>query len=468
MRVKLREMKATIEQGKWRAYGVGMDCHSRFIYVCVMIPDYKSRQIASFEDQFPLCCEDILRAKLWVIDCLARYGVVEPEPVYAIESTATYHYPVLLHFGGKPIVLNPHIARASLKKTDRFDARTMAYHCLTGLYEQSHLPQPHEQEYRIQVRTRTRVARYRRRLVSSLVLRFVQYGVTLPRVPYAIDSPQLRPVIEDLARGVLSLEQCDARIQEAFAGTQIPMSLWDLANDYYHLMDAHDRILCSLQHREKELLGENRWAFGDAYDTGLRVHKALMTAPGIGEMTASIALAELGSWKRFRTDDQVAAYAGFDPSRRISAGKVTSTDTRQGNRWLRRCFVQAAQILLNRRSEHFGVWAYRLAKRTKRNVAVVALARRLVRVAWHILRTGQDFCAEGYRSCDGRKSVADVLPLRIARVLEAGGIRWLDELVVKLQEGPLKLPGIGHITEKLIRDTVSGLQGSSAKDGESP
>ena len=53
---------------------------------------------------------------------------------YCIESTSTYHLPVLLAWEGTPSVVNPSIAGATKKKTDKLDARLLAVHDLTGIW----------------------------------------------------------------------------------------------------------------------------------------------------------------------------------------------------------------------------------------------------------------------------------------------------------------------------------------------
>lgn len=54
-----------------------------------------------------------------------------------IESTSTYHFPFLRYFGERmiPIVINPTIAGKDKRKTDKYDARKLAYHCMTGLWK---------------------------------------------------------------------------------------------------------------------------------------------------------------------------------------------------------------------------------------------------------------------------------------------------------------------------------------------
>ena len=54
---------------------------------------------------------------------------------YCIESTGTYHLPVLQAWGGIPCVVNPLLAGPTRRKTDVLDARLLAHHSITGRLE---------------------------------------------------------------------------------------------------------------------------------------------------------------------------------------------------------------------------------------------------------------------------------------------------------------------------------------------
>ena len=62
--------------------------------------------------------------------------------------------------------------------------------------------------------------------------------------------------------------------------------------------------------------------------------RILSTAPQVGELTAIIWLARIITPRRFHNAKALSAYCGFDPSLKISAGKVTSTTMRNGNKAL--------------------------------------------------------------------------------------------------------------------------------------
>jgi transposase len=119
--------------------------------------------------------------------------------------------------------------------------------------------------------------------------------------------------------------------------------------------------------------------------------RLLMTIPGMGPAAAQGLWAALGDWRRFRDGDHAASYLGLVPSTRQSAyvcrhGPITKA----GNPHARWLLTQAAQHLALHPGP-LGVFFRRLARRKNRNVAVVATARKLVGIAWLMLKHGEPY-----------------------------------------------------------------------------
>ena len=83
---------------------------------------------------------------------------------YCIESTSTYHLPVLLAWEGSPSVVNPSIAGATKKKTDKLDARLLAVHDLTGIWRPFYVAPEGVQDLRVLIGQRD----YYSRLASAI------------------------------------------------------------------------------------------------------------------------------------------------------------------------------------------------------------------------------------------------------------------------------------------------------------
>lgn len=136
--------------------------------------------------------------------------------------------------------------------------------------------------------------------------------------------------------------------------------------------------------------------------------KLLMTLPGVDYTVAQTLLAALGDIARFRDGDHAAAYLGLVPSTKQSAQRCYHGPiTKQGNGHARWLMVQAAQHVAKHPGP-LGVFFRRLAKRKSRNVAVVATARKLVVIAWHLLTKN-----EPYRYAQPRNTEAKLQRLRV-------------------------------------------------------
>ena len=111
----------------------------------------------------------------------------------------------------------------------------------------------------------------------------------------------------------------------------------------------------------------------------------LIQLPGIGLVAAMTILAALGDVARFPDARHLVGYAGFgvcvhDSGQTHRVGRITKA----GRRDLRFVLVEAAQVAANTHP-HWQAELARLEPRLGRNKAIVAIARRLLVVIWHVM-----------------------------------------------------------------------------------
>jgi transposase len=117
----------------------------------------------------------------------------------------------------------------------------------------------------------------------------------------------------------------------------------------------------------------------------------LQTVPGIGPYSAMVILAEIGDIERFPNKRALASYAGLTPMVRESAGKRKRGGIgRHGSGTLRWILLQVAQVAA-RYSPAARAWIVKLKQRKPPQVALIALARKLLTAAWALLRHGVCF-----------------------------------------------------------------------------
>lgn len=159
--------------------------------------------------------------------------------------------------------------------------------------------------------------------------------------------------------------------------------------------------------------------------------KLLMTLPGVDAATALAIMAAWGDPARFPDADHAASYLGLVPSTKQSAGHCYHGPiTKRGNSQARWMLIEAAQHL-DKNPGPLGHFFRRLAKKKNRNVAVVAAARKLAMIAWHMLAR-----SEPYRYAIPRTTETKLLRLRV----KATGERRKSG-VAKGTKATAKLPG---------------------------
>jgi transposase len=125
--------------------------------------------------------------------------------------------------------------------------------------------------------------------------------------------------------------------------------------------------------------------------------RRLLTIPGIGPLISTALTAAIGNGSAFHKSRDLAAWLGLVPRQHSTGGRSRLLGiSKRGNPYLRRLFIHGGRAVFARvkRKDHkFGSWLDRLEARSPRNVAVVAMANKLARIAWAVLTTGQVYSA---------------------------------------------------------------------------
>lgn len=122
----------------------------------------------------------------------------------------------------------------------------------------------------------------------------------------------------------------------------------------------------------------------------------LMSVPGIGPMISTAMVAAIGTGEAFERGRDFGAWLGLVPRQYSTGGKpVLGRISKRGSKYLRTLFVQAAHIILMRPHNwekfSFGPWLENASKRMHKNKVAIALANKLARIAWSILRNEKEF-----------------------------------------------------------------------------
>ena len=164
----------------------------------------------------------------------------------------------------------------------------------------------------------------------------------------------------------------------------------------------------AISSRMRQLVGEMRaeWAGLDRRIEALNrefVERArtdaaarrLATIPGIGVLSATALVAAVGNGASFTRGRDLSAWLGLVPRQHTTGGKAKLLGiSKRGNKYLRFLLIHGARAALPtlaRSQTPLGAWLRGLLARTHRNIAIVALANKLARIAWATLRRGVGF-----------------------------------------------------------------------------
>jgi transposase len=327
---------------------VGLDVHKRFIEYCIV--DAAGKRLARGRTTcFAAALEGFATT------------VLEPTDQVALEaSTNTWAVAAILRpHVACVVVSNPlrtkAIAEAKVK-TDKVDA-----HVLAQLLRCDYLPtvwQPDQDTEQL------------RRLTTQHATLITERGRVKNRIQSRIARLLLAPPCKVLwtKAGLAWLCELPLPIDERLS------------------LDGDLRLLTSI---EQELAAIDKLTATKAHQD-VRI-QLLMTLPGVNFVGAVGLLAALGDITRFKDGDHAAAYLGLTPSTHQSGshcyhGHITKAGSNHA-RWL---LTQGVQHMA-RHPGPLGVFFRRLAKRRNRNVAIVATARKLVTIAFLMLKHNEPY-----------------------------------------------------------------------------
>lgn len=363
----------------------GADIHKKFLIATIL-----SRDCTKITKRFGMTLDELLNFKNWVIE----NGCEQ----VAVESTGTYWVPIHTVLEGSIglIVGNAYkIKHTPGNKNDLGDADWIAELCLNGMIEPSRIFPKADRDLRRLTRIRegyvNDMTREKNRIHNALESCGIKLSSVLSdifgKAGQSILSGLLEGrTIDDILKGV-NLKRIKAtaeEIREAIKGsldfTQILLirgSLEQMEAIQKRIDEICREIKSRIAYRKEDL-------------------KIAMSIPGVGFTSASTLLAEIGDITDFKKPEQLAAWAGLVPSVYQSAGKlITGSITKHGSRHIRWILVQVARVIARGRNSKLKRFFLRVKSKKGSNVAVVALARKVLYILHHLLINREMYKEEG-------------------------------------------------------------------------
>lgn len=360
------------------------------------------------------------RARVWQVDAatnaileLADYLVAERIEKVTLESTSDYWriWFYLLEAAGLDVQL---VRAQDVKqapgrpKTDRLDAVWLAKLTERGMLRPSFVPPAEIRQLRDYTRMRTDLTRERTRHYSRLEKLLEDALIKISAVASKLDTLSVRDMLEaliagerdpqklaDLARGRMKAKR--AALIEALTG-RFDDHHAELARMLLDQIDALTAQIGKLTGRIQELIAAIPAAWGiDADGTtgpaagrgdGAPVLPAvdrLDEVTGIGREGAQAVIAEIGlQMSVFPTAGHLVSWAKFSPRTVQSGARSRAGHTGKGNPYLRGILGEAAAAAA-KTDTFLGERYRRLVKRRGKLKALVAIARSILVIVWHLL-----------------------------------------------------------------------------------
>ena len=123
------------------------------------------------------------------------------------------------------------------------------------------------------------------------------------------------------------------------------------------------------------------------------INSPILSIPGISYRMGAMIIAEIGDFDRFDSPDKILAYAGLSPST-YQSGQMDNSHSRmekRGSRYLRYALFNATKFVCQWDPTFASYLAKKRAEGKHYNVAISHAAKKLIRVIYHLEKTGQQY-----------------------------------------------------------------------------
>jgi len=287
--------------------------------------------------------------------------------IIAMEACAAAHYwgRRLTALGHQVRLIPPQHAIA-FRRVHKSDA-----HDTLGIAEAAQRPNIHfvpvksvaQQDLQLLGRMRERLVAQRTALINQARGFAAEYGVSFPKRRDVL-MRQLPQALGDASNELSAVARA---------------ALADLLGQIREL----DARLKALMQQLSALAGEDP------------AYQQLLTIPGIGPSVAPALLASIGHGQQFASARRCSAWVGLVPKQHGTGGRTQlGAITKSGDRNLRVMLIHGARAVIvwaHRHSHAQSRWISQLIARRGKHKAIVALANKLMRIVWAVLRYGVSF-----------------------------------------------------------------------------
>jgi transposase len=364
----------------------GIDVHKSFLIATVLDREgkYQTRRVS--QD-----IESLLGFREWILS--------ESCDSVAFESTGDYWRSLFIVLQDRvPVTVAKanHIKHVPGRKTDITDSRWIAQLELNGLITPSRIFAGEMYDLRSLTRSRELLVQNRTELKNKIHHLLDSANIRLSSVLSDLFGKSGSIILKGLAQNkpldeIISTLPKRTRASSDSLISTLPASIspvcLTLLQSYLNVIDILDKEIKLLEGRIREAL------------TGKSKELRILTSvPGIGFIGASTLIAEIGNVHDFENADKLTKWAGLTPSVYQSANVTrTGSITKQGSRHIRWILVELAHVAIRSQGQIKSFFERLMPKKGYKK-AIVAVARKMLRIVWHLLINDEVFVDEVPRS----------------------------------------------------------------------
>lgn len=362
----------------------GLDVHKDTIFCAI----YNGKQYGDVQE-YCTFSEDI---RCMGMDLL-KAGVKR----VAIESTGIYWIPVwniLEEMGIELILVNPYLIKQMPgRKSDIKDAQWIAKLLHKGMLRGSLVPDKIIRQLRAYSRRYVKMQGMINRATQDIERTLELCNIRITSLVSNINSVSVRKVVEKIINGEDTVEELACCIHTRIINSKGELVRRSLEG---HIQE-HHRIALSMTYDQLKLFTEQSAKLEELMRQICEAHynhelELLMSIPGVARQAAMQIIAETGgNMKAFENSGKLTGWTGLRPRNDESAGKYKSTATTHGNKYLRRILVQSAWAATRVKESFYKSKFEQLCIRKSRKKALIAIARKLLTVTWHVLEENKPF-----------------------------------------------------------------------------
>jgi transposase len=290
-----------------------------------------------------------------------------PPCLVGMEACATSHHWAreIEQLGHRVRLMPPRYVKAYVKsqKNDAADAEAICEAVTRPTMRFVEIKTTEQQSVLILHRTRQMFVRQRTTLINAIRAHLAEFGIV---------APIGRNGVEALHRTIAERE--DARVPEV-ARSCLEALVAQLHLVKHQVLESDRRILA--WHRSNE------------------TSRRLDCLPGVGPLVATALVASVPNPQAFKSGRDLAAWIGLVPKQNSSGGKDRLGNiSKHGNRYLRMLLTVGALAVIRYAETHGTAhrpWLASLLARRPTEVAAVALANKIARMAWVIMARGEAY-----------------------------------------------------------------------------